>query len=443
MNVSIIGLGFVGLTTAVCLAGKNIKVNCIDTDKKKIDVLSKGISPFYEQGLSKKLSKGIKTKNLNFLTNFSLIDKSDIIILAVGTPSNNDGSANLSFIRSASRSIGQRLKNVRKFQVIAVKSTVPPGTTTNIVKSIIEKISKKDATKDFGICSNPEFLKEGTAIYDTLNPDRIVIGSNDEKSFKIMKNFYEKFYRPKKIPIVKTNAQTAELIKYANNSFLATKISFINTIANISQRIPGTDVEKIAEAIGLDSRINPLFLKAGLGYGGSCFPKDVTAIINLAEKLGYSPELLKNTHKTNQMQPLESIKLLKKSIPNLKNKTISVLGLAFKPNTSDIRESVSIKIIKKLKKEKAKINVHDPMAIDEAKIVLKGINFCSTIKECIQDTDGCIIATEWEEYKKISPQFFKKHMKKSIIIDGRRALSPKKFTVMVDDYQAIGLGKNS
>lgn len=441
MHISIVGLGFVGLTTAACFADRGIKVSGVDVDGAKVEMVSSGRAPFYEEGLSERLKRALKKKTLSFSTSFDRIAESSITIVAVGTPSNRDGSANLSYIASAAEAIGKVIKD-KGYHVVAIKSTVPPGTALEVVAPAIERTSGKERSRGFGICSNPEFLREGSAVADTLDPDRVVIGTIDEKSRKAMLALYREFYRPKKVAVVETNPQTAELIKYANNSFLATKISFINTIANICQRIPGTDVEKVAYAIGLDRRIGPMFLKAGLGYGGSCFPKDVTAIISLAESRGYSPDLLKDTHGINQLQPYKAIELLKKAVPELSGKTISILGLAFKANTTDMREAVSIKIVEELKKAGANVRVHDPMAMEEARKILgDGVTYCETIQECLSGADGCIIATEWKQYAGLSPAFAKKHMRDSVIVDGRRVTRPEKFAGRVTSYSAIGYGQ--
>lgn len=441
IRVSVVGLGFVGLTTAACLADKGIRVIGIDVDRGKLDMIRKGRTPFYESGLSGKLKRSLKKKTLMLSSDVGAIIDTEITIIAVGTPSNKDGSANLSYVISASESIGTAIKDKNQFHVIAIKSTVPPGTTLGTVLPTIEKTSGKNAPKDFGICSNPEFLKEGSAVADTLDPDKVVIGTIDERTRRIMALLYHKFYTPKNVTVVETNPQTAELIKYANNSFLATKISFINTVANICQRIPGTDVELVAHAIGLDKRIGPLFLKAGLGYGGSCFPKDVAAMISISEQYGYSPKLLKETHGVNQVQPYKAIELLKQALPDVDGKTVAIMGLAFKANTTDVREAVSIKIIEELKRAGAIIKAYDPMAAKEAEKVLGNkATYCNTIEECLSGADACIISTDWTQFRSISPGLLKKYMKRSILIDGRRVTAPNRFLHKIEKYYAIGYG---
>ncbi|MEM2141521.1 UDP-glucose/GDP-mannose dehydrogenase family protein [Nitrososphaera sp.] len=441
MHISIVGLGFVGLTTAACLADRGIRVSGIDIDADKVRMISAGQAPFYEEGLIERLRRTLKRKTLSLSNDFSAIPESSVTFVTVGTPSNKDGSANLSYIVEASESIGRAIKDKKVFHVVAIKSTVPPGTALEVAAPAIERTSGKQRSKGFGICSNPEFLREGSAVVDTLNPDRVVVGALDARTKKAMLALYKKFYGSKKVTVVDANPQTAELIKYANNSFLATKISFINTIANICQHIPGTDVAKVAHAIGLDRRIGPMFLKAGLGYGGSCFPKDVTAIINLSESRGYSPDLLKDTHSINQLQPYKAIELLKRALPDLSGKTISILGLAFKADTTDMREAVSLKIIDELKKAGANIKVHDPMAIEEARKILGDtVTYSKTMEECLTGSNGCIIVTEWKQYARISPATLRKHMQNSIIVDGRRVTKPEGFIGKVQSYAAIGYG---
>lgn len=322
-----------------------------------------------------------------------------------------------------------------------MKSTVTPGTTRNIVRPIIEKNSGKKCGKDFLLCFNPEFLSEGNAIKGALNPDYIVIGGYNKKSADTLANLYREFYKEKTPPIIKTNIPTAELIKYANNFLLATKISFINTIANMCEKIPCTDIRKIAETIGKDHRINPHFLNAGLGWGGSCFPKDLKALITFSKKLGYNPTLIEATWKANEDQIKFTIQKVKKELKHLKGKKIAILGLAFKPNTDDIREAQSIKIINQLEKEGATITAYDPMAIPNAKKILKEkINYASSAIECLKNADCAILATEWKEFKKLKPEDFTQNMQKPILIDGRRIYNPEKFSKKLR-YIAIGLGE--
>jgi UDPglucose 6-dehydrogenase len=388
------------------------------------------------------LKKALKKKLFYCTIDYKYaITNSDISFIAVGTPSLPDGSIDLGQIKSVSKNIGEALKEKNSYHLIVVKSTVVPSTSEKIVKPIIEEESNKKCGKDFGLCMSPEFLREGSAIYDTLNPDRIVIGGYDKKSINTLEKIYKKFYDKRIPPIIKTNLSTAELIKYASNAFLAMKISFINTIANICEKIPGADIVEVAKGIGLDKRIGPYFLNAGLGYGGSCFPKDVKALIAFSKELGYNPLLIESVEEVNKLQSYKAIELAKKLIGNLENKRIAILGLAFKPNTDDMREAVSIKIINKLLEEKAEIIAYDPMAIENArKIFGEKIKYASSVIDCIKNADCCIIVTEWEEFKKIKPETFIKYMRNAAIVDGRRIYDPKKYSKKIK-IEFIGYGK--
>jgi len=441
-KISFLGMGYVGLCTAVCFANQGFKTIISTNDPEKIRMVKKGKPPFYEPQLEELLKKAIKTKNLTAIVGRKkAIRETNISFITVGTPTNPDGSVNLTFIEETSKEIGEALKEKESSHLIVVKSTVPPGTTENLVKKTIEKTSGKTCGKHFQLCFNPEFLREGNAIYDTLNPDYIAIGEHDKKSGDTLEQLYKKFHNKHTPPIIRTNLPTAELIKYANNAFLATKISFINTFANICEKIPSADVTKIAEAIGKDHRINPHFLNAGLGWGGSCFPKDVKALITFSKKLGYTPTLIQATQKTNQDQIKFTIQKTQKQLKTLKGKQIAILGLAFKPNTDDMREARSTKIIRQLLKQGAKITAYDPMATQNAKKILKQkINYASSAIECLKNADCAILVTEWDEFKKLKPEDFTKNMRNPILIDGRRIYNPQEFYKKLH-YIAIGLGK--
>jgi len=441
MNICVIGLGFVGLSMAAVIASKGFRVFGVENDKEKASQISQGKIPFFEPKVKEFFLSNFG-KNLEITTTFSeAASKSDIIFICVGTPSNSDGSSDLTFIKKVSHEIGEILKNSNSFKIIVVKSTVPPTTTNNLVKTTIEKVSTKKSGIDFGLCMNPEFLKEGTAVDDMLSPHLVVIGTEDEQTRKTMHDFYEKMYSNKLPPILDTNVTNAELIKYVNNAFLATKISFINTIANICNYIEGADVEVIAKAIGHDPRIGSLFLKAGPGFGGSCFPKDVSGFLNFSSSLGYKPILLESTQKVNQEQPTEIIKMIENKVKNFEDKTICILGLSFKKNTDDVRESVSIKIVKSLLEKTPKIKVHDPMAIENFKKIFgEKIEYSKNPIDCITDSDCCIILTDWDEFAKLTEDDFKNNMKNPCVIDARRLLDPKKMHSI--DFSAIGFGKN-
>lgn len=442
-KVSFIGMGYVGLCTSVCFANKGFQTIISTKNPEKAEMVNEGNPPFYEPTLEKLLKKAIKNKNLKAVVGRkTAILETDVSFMTVGTPTNPDGNVNLRFIDEASKEIGEALKEKEESHLIVVKSTVPPGTTEKLVKANIEKQSRKICGKHFLLCFSPEFLREGNAIYDTLQPDYIVIGEHDKKSGNMLEEVYKQFYSQNFPPVIRTNLPTAELIKYANNTFLATKISFINTFANICEKIPGADVKKIAEAIGKDHRINPHFLNAGLGWGGSCFPKDLKALIAYSKKLSYKPVLIQATYQANKDQIKFTVQKVKKELKTLRGKKIAILGLSFKPNTDDMREARSIKIITQLLKQGAKITAYDPMAISNAKKILKEkINYASSSIECLKNADCAILVTEWDEFKELKPEDFTKNMRTPILIDGRRIYNPKKFSKELR-YIAIGLGEN-
>jgi UDPglucose 6-dehydrogenase len=442
-KISVIGVGYVGLCTAVGLASKGFSVIASDVDEEKITKINKGIPTFYEPGLQEKLSESIQKGNLQGVVGKTdqVIEETDLTFVAVGTPSKPDGSIDLKYIESAAFNIGKALKHKNSYHVTIIKSTVVPGTTQNIVKPILEEESKKKCGADFGLCMNPEFLRQGSAFHDTLNADRVVIGSYDKQSGDKLEDLYKDLYSAHTPPIIRTTLSTAELIKYASNAMLATKISFINTIANICEKIPGADVKVVATAMGLDKRIGPLFLDAGLGYGGSCFPKDVKALIACSKAFGYDPELLDSTESVNKKQPLKAVEFCRQQLGSVEGKKVAILGLAFKPDTDDMREARVIPIVNELLKEGAVVAVYDPVAMPIAKGIFNDkIHYASSALKCIKDADACIIVTEWEEFKKLTPGDFTKNMKQPILIDGRRIFDPETFKAKMR-FTALGLGK--
>lgn len=433
-------MGYVGLCTAVGFTSKNYNVIAVDKDPKKVAAINEGVPPFYELGLEELLQEAIKNGHIKgVLDTKQAIASTDITFITVGTPSKPDGSINLAQIEGAATEIGKALAEKEDFHLVIVKSTVVPGTTENIVGSLLEQHSNKTCGTDFGLCMNPEFLREGSAVHDAQHPDRIVIGEHDKKSGDALQAIYRELHG-ETVPIVRTSLSTAELIKYANNSFLATKISYINTLANICEKIPGADITTVAQGIGLDQRINPRFLRAGLGYGGSCFPKDVKAIISFSKKLGYNPSLLEATHEVNEKQANYAVEKAKRKLKELKGKTVAVLGLAFKPDTGDMREARSIPIINQLLQEGATVTAYDPVATSTAKHILgEKINYASSAVNCLKNADCCIVVTEWQEFKQLKPEDFKKHMKQPILIDGRRIYNPAEYSKILK-FEAIGLG---
>ena len=435
MKIGIIGLGFVGLSLTSVLASKGYDVIGIDVDNEKCNKIINGISPFFEPELEKTLQNGLK-KKLKIENNFSLINTCDFIFVTVGTPQKSNGSIDLSKIKKAISTIAENLLKNDKKPIIIIKSTVIPGTTKKVILPILEKKLNKKNGKGFGLISNPEFLQESSAIKDTKFPHAVVLGGDQTEFMKKTKKLFMKLHP--NIPIIITNHQTAEMIKYANNSFLATKISFINQLSNICQKIPGANIDDIGATMGLDPRIGKLFLNAGPGYGGSCLPKDMKALINFASISGINPTLLNAVEEVNTKQLEQIISMTKEKLVNLTSKKITILGTAFKPNTDDIRDSIAIELIKKLLKKKARITIHDPKAMKNTKRIFEEkINYAETMKDALSKSECVIIMTQWKQYEKLNNNEFK-YMKRKFVIDCRRMLAKKQLDV---DYYAIGLGR--
>jgi len=411
MRISVIGSGYVGLVTGMGFVKLGNEVIFVDVDEKKIKMINNTQPPIYEEGLEE-LMKEFKGKYYAIKDYHEAILNSDVTFIAVGTPSKEDGSIDLTYVKKASEGIGKALKEKDGYHVVVVKSTVIPGTTEDVVKPILEEHSGRKAFQDFGLAMNPEFLREGVALKDFLNPDRIVIGVQDEKTRKVLEELYEPINAPKLIVDIKT----AEMIKYASNAFLATKISFANEIGNICKKL-GIDSWKVFEGVGLDHRISPYFFKSGIGFGGSCFPKDVRALISKAKELGEEPLILEAVVEVNERQPLKLVELLKKHVPELKGKTVGVLGLAFKPNTDDVRETRAYVVIKRLLEEGAKVIAYDPKAMENFKRfypdVGERIEYASSGEEVLERSDAILIVTEWSEFEKLD-------YSGKIVIDGRR-----------------------
>ena len=366
-SISIVGMGYVGLCTAATFASRGIRTIGIDIDQARVEQIRRGKAPLHEPQLDSMLKNVVRKKLLDATSDISVAADTDTTFLTVGTPSQPDGSIDLSYIKNATEDLGNAVREKRGYHLVVVKSTVVPGTTNGTVKRFLEQSSRKTIGSEVGLCANPEFLKEGTAINDALHPDKIVIGSNDKKSASELAKLYRRFYGARLPPVILTSPEAAELVKYASNAFLATKVSFINTIANIAELIPGVDVGMIAEAIGLDPRIGGLFLKAGPGYGGSCFHKDLQALINYSQNKNYDPLLFRATEETNEQQANRVVGLAEKLLGSLSSKRVAVLGLSFKKDTDDIREAASIRVINQLKNKGARVIAYDPMAITNTK----------------------------------------------------------------------------
>ena len=435
MKIGIIGLGFVGLSLTSVLAAKGYSTFGIDVDIKKCKQITDGKSPFFEPNLEKTLREGLR-KKLTISNDYSLVKNCDFIFVTVGTPQSSDGSIDLSMIKKSVKEIGKIMYRNKKDQIILIKSTVTPGTMKDIVLPILEKNSKKKAGKNFGLISNPEFLQETSAIKDTKFPHAVVLGGYNTKYMKKAKIFFSKLHP--NTPIIITNHQTAEMVKYANNSFLATKISFINQLSNICQNIPEANIDDIAETIGLDPRIGKLFLNAGPGYGGSCLPKDMKALINFANDIGVKPSLLNAVEEINTKQLEQIIKLVEKKLKGISSKRITIMGTAFKPNTDDVRDSISIELIKKLLKMKANITIYDPKAIDNTKKIFdKKITYEDSMIRALENSQCAIFMTYWKEFEKINNKSIRL-MKRKLIIDCRRIFSKKNMNA---EYFALGIGK--
>ena len=411
MNISIIGTGYVGLVSGACFASLGHQVICVDVDEDKISKINTGVSPIYEKDLDQLLQEN--RDHIQATTSYEqAVQETDITFICVGTPSLENGDIDLSFVDKVTESIGLELQKKNSFHSVIVKSTVVPGTTEKHVLPLLERFSGKIAGKDFGVGMNPEFLREGVAVDDFLHPDRVVYGFIDEKTRMLLAELYSDF----SCSIVETNVTVAEMIKYASNCFLAAKISFINEIGNFCKHL-GIDVYDVADGMGLDSRIERSFLNAGIGWGGSCFPKDTKALRAWAEKEGIFSNMIDGTIKTNDKQPLQLITILKKHMQDISGKTIGILGLAFKPDTDDIRDSRSIPLVDALLKEGAIVKAFDPKAMDNFKKMFSDILYCGSAEQ-ILDADAVIIATAWEEFETLD-------YSGKLVIDGRRLLKIK------------------
>ncbi len=436
MNIAVIGSGYVGLVTGTCLAEIGHCVICIDNDEKKIETLRKGEIPIYEPQLEKLVKKNMDKERLSFSTSIKEgVSRAKVIFIAVGTPPKENGEADLS---SVEKVCSQIARNMKEYKLIVEKSTVPVQ-TGQWIKRLFDI---HNDSSDFDIASNPEFLREGTAVDDFLNPDRIVIGVETERAASILKELYwpiinRESSRSDSVPLMITDLETAELIKHASNSFLTTKISFINAIADICEKT-GADIEKVAEGMGYDPRIGVSFLKAGIGFGGFCFPKDLQAFIRIAEKLNYDFALLKEVEKINKNRPKILLDKIEKALGTVEGKTIGILGLAFKPNTDDIRLAPSIEIISLLQKKKAQIKVYDPVAMDKAKEILRNVEYGRDPYEVARGSNALVIVTEWEEFQRIDLERIRDLMINPLVVDGRNIYEPEKMKRLGFIYKSIG-----
>lgn len=400
-KIAVIGSGYVGLVSGAILSDFGHQVTCVDIDQQKIENLKKGIVPIYEPGLEIIIKKNYYYKRLEFTTNIKeAIENNEVIFIAVGTPSSEDGSADLQYVLEVARSIAI---NMNDYKVIVNKSTVPVGTGQKVKELVSSVLKKKESDLKFDVVSNPEFLREGSAVQDFTHPDRVVIGSESEKALEIMKEVYRVLYI-NETPFVETNIETAEMIKYASNAFLAMKITFINEVANVCEKV-GADVQKVAKAMGQDGRISPKFLHAGPGYGGSCFPKDTLALAKIAQDCGEQISLVETTVQSNERQKLKMVEKITKAMGDLNGKTLAILGITFKPNTDDMRDAPSIVILTELAKLGAKFKVYDPEGKKEGswrlKHISEHINWSKDAYDAIENTDATVILTEWNEFRNL------------------------------------------
>jgi len=440
MKIAVVGTGYVGLVTGTCFAEVGIDVVCIDVNTQKIENLNKGILPIYEPGLEEMVSRNVEKGRLKFSTSLKdSISECDVAFIAVGTPPGEDGSADLKYVIGVAKEIGA---NINDYIVVVTKSTVPVGTAQKVKNAINDELGKRNANIEFDVASNPEFLKEGAAIDDFLKPDRIVIGVESKHAEEIMRKLYKPFLLNGH-PIIFMDVPSAEMTKYAANSMLATKISFMNDIANLCE-IMGADVNMVRKGIGSDARIGNKFIYPGIGYGGSCFPKDVKALIKTASENGYRMQILESVESVNEAQ--KSVlynKIIKHFDGNLKGKTFALWGLSFKPKTDDMREAPSLVIIEKLLAAGANVKAYDPVAMKEAKHMLgEQIEYCKDGEECLIDADALLIITEWPEFRSPNFKVMHKLLKGNVIFDGRNIYDVAEMKELGFDYYCIGIKTN-
>lgn len=424
MRISVIGAGYVGLVTAAALASKGHNITVVDTHETRVRTVNASKSPIYEDGLEEAISDGIASNRLMATGDYEEILATDITLICVGTPSNPDGSMDLTYITESAKGIGRVLGNKNGRHTVVVRSTVVPGTTRGLVIPVLEEHSGKKAHVDFGIAVNPEFLQEGIALRCFFSPDRIVIGANDEATGDMVKELYEGI----SAPVVRTDITTAEMVKFVSNAFLATKLSFINEIGNICRRL-GIDVYDVVRGVGLDYRIGESFLKAGIGFGGSCLPKDLKGLVHASRQLGYRAQVLEAVLEVNKNQILNMLRMVEERLGNLKGKTICVLGLAFKPDTDDVRNAPALEVIRLLLQKGASVKAYDPLAMPNAKRVLpEKVNYCNNAKEAVSNCDCVLVITEWDEFRDESLYRGK------VVFDGRRVINPGEARTICEYY---------
>ena len=431
MYISVIGTGYVGLVTGACFAEFGLTVTCMDTDARRIAKLEKGEVPFYEPGLTELVAKGLRENRLAFTTDIAkAVEQALVIFIAVGTPSRTDGSADLSYVEEVGRGIARHMTG---YKVIATKSTVPVGTGEKI-REVIRK--QQSEPHRFDIVSNPEFLREGSAIEDFLRPNRVVLGADSPQAVAIMKDLYRPLYLLE-TPFVVTDIPTAEMIKYASNAFLATKVSFINEIANLCELVEA-DVQVVAKAMGLDGRIGSKFLHAGPGFGGSCFPKDLAALIETGDRAGYKMEIAGAAARVNERQRVLMVKKIRETLGGLRGKTVGLLGLSFKPNTNDLREAPAVTIAEHLLAEGAEVRVYDPTALEEGAKVLRGAIPCTDAYDAARGADALVLVTEWNQFRNLDFDRIKTALRRPVFIDLRNVYEPDRIAALGFHYVSVG-----
>ena len=436
MKIAIVGTGYVGLVSGTCFADIGVNVTCVDTNKEKIESLQKGNIPIYENGLEEMVLRNMKAKRLKFTTSLeSCLDEVEVIFSAVGTPPDEDGSADLKYVLEVARTIG---RNMKQYKLVVTKSTVPVGTASKVRAVIQEELDKRGVTVDFDVASNPEFLKEGNAISDFMSPDRVVVGVESARAEKLMSKLYKPFLL-NNFRVIFMDIPSAEMTKYAANSMLATRISFMNDIANLCE-IVGADVNMVRSGIGSDTRIGRKFLYPGIGYGGSCFPKDVKALIKTAEQNGYTMRVLTAVEEVNENQKSVLFeKLMKQFNGDLQGKTVALWGLAFKPETDDMREAPALVLIDKLLKAGCKVRAYDPAAVQECKRRIGDtIYYACDMYDAVLDADVLMLVTEWKEFRLPSWAVIKKTMSRQIVLDGRNIYDKKEMEELGFIYHCIG-----
>ena len=436
MKIAIVGTGYVGLVSGTCFAEIGVDVTCVDTNSEKIESLQKGIIPIYENGLEEMVLRNVKAKRLKFTTSLeSCLDDVEVIFSAVGTPPDEDGSADLKYVLEVARTIG---RNMKQYKLVVTKSTVPVGTAPKVRAVIQEELDKRGVKIDFDVASNPEFLKEGNAISDFMSPDRVVVGVESARAEKLMSKLYKPFLL-NNFRVIFMDIPSAEMTKYAANSMLATRISFMNDIANLCELV-GADVNMVRSGIGSDTRIGRKFLYPGIGYGGSCFPKDVKALIKTAELNGYPMQVLRAVEEVNELQKSVLFdKLVKQFNDNLKDKTIALWGLAFKPETDDMREAPALVLIDKLLKAGCQIRAYDPAAMQECKRRIgDSVYYACDMYDAVLDADALMLVTEWKEFRLPSWAVIRKTMAQQIVLDGRNIYDKKEMEELGFVYSCIG-----